>query len=125
MFCPLCQAEYRQGFVTCNDCQIPLVALQAEAASAAESLWKGDDRRKCGRIVDSLNASGIPFYSKESAKKQPWPWISILFFRFMTPRPTFELEVWVLRADHDRAKEAVRILDEAEEKVEEEMARED
>ncbi len=25
MFCPKCRAEYREGFVECSDCQIPLV----------------------------------------------------------------------------------------------------
>jgi hypothetical protein len=26
MFCPECKIEYRQGFVECSDCQVPLVA---------------------------------------------------------------------------------------------------
>ena len=125
MFCPLCKAEYRPGFVTCSDCQIPLVASKAEVASSAESVWKGDDRRKCSKILDSLNAVGVRFHSKESLKKQPWPWISILLFRFMTPRPTCEFEVWVLRDDLDRAGAAVRMLEEAERKEEEDMGRED
>src|SRR5262245_51224827 len=25
MFCPQCQAEYREGFARCSDCDIPLV----------------------------------------------------------------------------------------------------
>ena len=25
MFCPQCKVEYRQGFVECSDCQVPLV----------------------------------------------------------------------------------------------------
>lgn len=25
MFCPKCRAEYREGFDTCADCQVPLV----------------------------------------------------------------------------------------------------
>lgn len=25
MFCPVCKAEYRQGFTECSDCQTPLV----------------------------------------------------------------------------------------------------
>jgi hypothetical protein len=116
MFCPLCKAEYRQDFASCSDCKIPLVASQAKAASAAESIWKGDDRRKCNRILDAFNASGIPFHSKELLKKQSWPWISILLFRFMTPRPTSEFEVWLLRDDLDRAVAAVRMLEEAERK---------
>ena len=26
MFCPICKAEYREGFVTCADCSVSLVA---------------------------------------------------------------------------------------------------
>ncbi|MFH0778178.1 MAG: DUF2007 domain-containing protein [Candidatus Eisenbacteria bacterium] len=26
MFCPKCKSEYREGFVTCSDCGVPLVA---------------------------------------------------------------------------------------------------
>jgi hypothetical protein len=124
MFCPLCKVEYRQGFVACSDCQIPLVASQAEAAVGSNLIWKGDDRRKCSQILDALNTAGVPFHSKESLKKQPWPWISILLFRFMTPKPACEFEVWVLRIDLGRAEAAVRVLEEAERKEEEDMERE-
>ncbi len=26
MFCPICKSEYRSGFTTCSDCNVPLVA---------------------------------------------------------------------------------------------------
>ena len=26
MFCPKCRSEYREGFTTCNDCNVPLVS---------------------------------------------------------------------------------------------------
>ncbi len=26
MFCPKCRSEYREGFTTCSDCNVPLVA---------------------------------------------------------------------------------------------------
>lgn len=33
MFCPTCQAEYREGIAVCNTCQVPLVeALESEPA---------------------------------------------------------------------------------------------
>lgn len=37
MICPNCHAEYRDGFTTCADCEIPLVADLAAAAAAAEN----------------------------------------------------------------------------------------
>jgi hypothetical protein len=30
MYCPECGLEYREGYVTCSDCQIPLVAAPPE-----------------------------------------------------------------------------------------------
>jgi hypothetical protein len=104
MFCPLCKAEYRQGFSTCSDCQIPLVATQAEAkAVAVHRLWTGDNRKQFEGILDALLGAGIPLRSRESMKSQPWPWISILLFRFMKPRPTFEFSLDILHSDRGRA----------------------
>jgi hypothetical protein len=108
MFCPLCKAEYRQGFSTCSDCHLPLVATQEEAAVVeVDRLWTGDDRKKFESILDALLDAGIPFRSREFVKSQPWPWISILLFRFMKPRPTFEYGIDVLHRDCDRANAAI------------------
>jgi hypothetical protein len=109
MYCPLCKSEFREGFRECSDCHIALLFSQAEAAGVATDLvWKGDDRERCNRVLDTLTGAGIPFRSKELLKKQPWPWFSFLLFRFMTPRPTFELAVWVLQSDFARAEAAIR-----------------
>jgi hypothetical protein len=112
MFCPLCKSEFRDGFNKCSDCQIALISSRAEAAGVATDLaWKGDNRERCNRVLDTLTDAGIPFHSKEELlKKQPWPWFSFLLFRFMTPRPTFELAVWVLDKDFARAEAAIREL---------------
>jgi hypothetical protein len=38
MFCPLCKTEYREGFYTCADCSVPLVAeLQKEEKSESDT----------------------------------------------------------------------------------------
>ena len=31
MYCPQCRAEYREGFVECSDCRVPLVDRLPEA----------------------------------------------------------------------------------------------
>lgn len=109
MFCPLCKSEFRDGFSKCSDCQIALVSSRAEAEGVATDLaWKGDNRERCNRVLDTLTDAGIPFHSKELLKKQPRPWLSFLLFRFMTPPPTFELAVWVLDKDFARAEAAIR-----------------
>jgi hypothetical protein len=118
VFCPLCKAEYRSGFRECSDCRIALVESQAEAESiGAERLWDGDDRSKCDRILDALLVAGIPYSSKELLKKNPWSWISILFWQFLKPRPTFHLEIWVLRKDLPSAESIVEKM-EADERAE-------
>jgi hypothetical protein len=122
MFCPLCKAEYRLGFLECSDCHIALVSSEAEAVSiGAARLWEGDDRGKYGRILDVLKSAGIPFHSKELLKRQPWSWFSILLFQFVRPRPTFHLEVWVLRPDFGRAQSLLRDLDQRDAEEEREL----
>lgn len=37
MFCPLCKAEYREGFTRCNDCDVDLVASLTTGAEPAIS----------------------------------------------------------------------------------------
>jgi hypothetical protein len=115
MFCPLCKAEYRFGFRECSDCHIALVESYAEAESmGANRLWDGDDREKCGGILDALLAAGIPFQSKELWKKNPWSWISIFLWQFSRPHPTFHVEIWVLRKDLPRAESIVEQMEAAE-----------
>jgi hypothetical protein len=112
MYCRLCKSEFRDGFSECSDCHIALVSSQAEAAGVATDLvWKRDNRERCNRVLDALTGAGIPFHSKELFKKQPWPWFSFLLFRFMTPRPTFELAVWVLHSDFARAQAVIHELE--------------
>ncbi len=50
MFCPICKAEYREGFVACADCSVPLVAQlpqkqdqrQGSQAGAPSGAFKGE-----------------------------------------------------------------------------------
>jgi len=91
------------------------VASYAEAQIVgADCLWDGDDRKKCGRILDAFLAAGIPYHSKELLKKNPGSWISILFWQFMKPRPTFRFEIWVLHKDVSQAKSIVEQMEAAE-----------
>lgn len=74
MFCPVCKAEYRQGFTRCADCDVELVwELPANAIVANEpvdpgdpeedpfcSFWKGDDPRIHAEICEVLDKESIP-----------------------------------------------------------------
>ena len=74
MFCPVCKAEYRQGFTRCADCDVELVwELPANAIVPHEpaatgdpeenpfcSFWKGDDPRIHAEICELLDKESIP-----------------------------------------------------------------
>ena len=119
VFCPLCKAEFRQGFATCSDCKIALVATQEEAnAAAVGRLWTGDDRKRMGKILDGLTSAGVPFHSREALASKSWPWfsifLSIFLFRFMKPRPTFEFHIEVFQKDMAKAEDVIRDIEESE-----------
>ncbi len=75
MFCPICKAEYRQGFTRCADCDVELVhelpaaAIVPHAAAAPGdpeedpfcSFWKGDDPRVHAELCELLDGIGIPY----------------------------------------------------------------
>jgi hypothetical protein len=71
MICPQCKAEYRQGFTTCADCEVPLVAQlptsSSDAVDSAKSgddpfcaFWNGDDPRIHAELCELLDEQGIP-----------------------------------------------------------------
>jgi len=74
MFCPVCKAEYREGFARCADCDADLVyELPAAAIVPVEpldpgdpaedpfcSFWKGDDPRVHAELCELLGEQGIP-----------------------------------------------------------------
>jgi hypothetical protein len=68
MWCPLCGAEYREGFTVCSDCQVALVAdppgePSAYASTVDESfalLWAGTDSRVHAEICEALDQQKIP-----------------------------------------------------------------
>jgi len=75
MFCPVCKAEYRQGFSRCADCDVELayelpaaaiVPIESVARDDAEedpfcSFWKGDDPRVHAELCELLSEQGIPY----------------------------------------------------------------
>jgi hypothetical protein len=74
MFCPLCKAEYRQGFTHCADCDVELVyelpaaavvpIVTVDPGNSEEdpfcSFWKGDDPRVHAELCELFGEQGIP-----------------------------------------------------------------
>ncbi len=106
MFCPLCQAEYRDGFIECCDCHVALVASSAEAHSAATRLWKGISQRKLDKVLAALDAEKISSHYKEIVNAAPQ--FTILGIPITPVRSTFEYEVWVFRSDLANARRAIQ-----------------
>lgn len=74
MFCPVCKAEYRQGFTRCADCDVELVyRLPANAmvphvpAAPGDpdedpfcAFWSGDDSRVHAELCELMDKESIP-----------------------------------------------------------------
>jgi len=78
MFCPQCHYEYREGFTSCPDCEVDLVAeppagaLTSTAKTPPEDLadedpfvafWQGDDERIHAELCELLSQNAIPYRS--------------------------------------------------------------
>lgn len=66
MFCPICKAEYREGFTRCNDCDVGLVSSLEPPDIAIISrpvlAWRGDDPVLFSRVVAVLKEAEIPYF---------------------------------------------------------------
>ena len=75
MFCPVCKAEYRQGFRRCADCDVALVDVLPTQAMVTPppvdpedstedpfcSFWKGEDPRIHTELCGLLTQQNIPY----------------------------------------------------------------
>lgn len=71
MDCPLCEAEFRDGFTMCRDCHVALVSTLVEAQSAHVPCWKGTRPEKLDRILGALDAQQLPLHFKEIVNMRP------------------------------------------------------
>ena len=110
MFCPLCKAEFRDGFAECSDCHIPLVASKQEAErQTVTRVWKGG-KTKLEPVLTALQQMQIPVLFRERLNVGFAVRSSLLGLahgRQNDPDDT-EFELSVLGRDVDRAQEAVR-----------------
>lgn len=75
-YCPNCRTEYREGIVTCADCEVPLVTALPEVSHAApplELLLRTADAELLPVVLSALDAAGIPCWTEgaESAALLP------------------------------------------------------
>ncbi len=107
MFCPVCTAEYRPGFMRCSDCDVDLVeALPADSDAEAELpaadltspelLWAGIDAGAFARVTGALETADIPFNDQS-------PGWRLLYSSMRHP-----FEIWVQKKDHDAAEKILK-----------------
>lgn len=114
MFCPLCQAEYREEFVKCSDCHIDLIASFQDAQNSAAQLWKGYRQSVVDLVLTALADQDVPYHFREikdSAPESPLGLYRLLPLPLRLLRHTVELrsryEVWVLKENLDKARSAI------------------
>lgn len=66
MFCPECEAEYREGFTECSDCGVALVhtlapRLHEEIAEGLTPVMETTDGEELAVVVDRLEKAGVPY----------------------------------------------------------------
>ncbi len=59
MFCPECETEYREGFTTCSDCDVALVAELGVASLVPLTMERSPDL--VAAVVEALETAEIPY----------------------------------------------------------------
>jgi|SRR5882724_621008 len=121
MYCPLCKAEYLEGFSRCSDCKIDLVHTYEEAREIpVVHLWEGNSISKFNAVVAALDDANIPNHAESGASPNAggawWSTVGVfaifrLFAKIGGANPTMGWKVLVLESDYAAAKTiAERIL---------------
>jgi catechol 2,3-dioxygenase-like lactoylglutathione lyase family enzyme len=66
VFCPECEAEYREGFTECSDCGVALVATleprrAEEIVEGLTPVMETKDGEELALVVDRLEKAGVPY----------------------------------------------------------------
>ncbi len=120
MFCPVCKAEYREGFTRCAECDAELVSyppgearedvgLRDDPDQSAVVVWQGSDPLLADRLLEVLDEEGMESYSDE-----------LLSNAMPVPYGRDDYTIWVHRNKEARARDLVRDFLRS---VEEEQAR--
>jgi hypothetical protein len=112
MYCPLCLAEYRQGFTACSECKVNLVPTHDEGEARRMRFWKGEREEKLDRILQAFADADVPYHFRESPNFNGAVRTGLTIFGvgFGKKRAMLNYEVWIFRSDLQRAQKAVAHL---------------
>ena len=110
MYCPICKAEYRDGFQTCSDCLTTLTSLDEANAARTALLWKGTSTSRFDQIVGALQDAKIPHNARSSATAEGpqsfWAHMPIIG-RYVRTYEQMTWQVNVLDSDHAKARAVI------------------
>ena len=102
MYCPKCRTEYRKGFTTCADCEIPLVEeLPPEPEQKPEYV-------EYAHLLSTYNLSDIALIKSVFDGEDIIYYFQGESFTYLMVQPT---KLMVSKDDIERAKELIMDLD--------------
>jgi hypothetical protein len=103
MVCPLCKAEFREGFTQCNDCKLDLVGKAEAERIPVVRIWKGWYQPKAEKLACALADEGVPCRLNVDIR---YPEVS-LWTLLRGYRKELVVEIFVLGSDEARARQVV------------------
>lgn len=116
IYCPECRTEYREGFTTCSECDVPLVRrLDSEVADPLVPLARERSFELVAELLDRLEKDEVPYVvqagtalhllddrAAQGPELQPWEarvWVAASWAR--TAREIHErlVDEWRLERD--------------------------
>ena len=106
MVCPLCKAEFRDGFTQCNDCRLSLVDRAVAERTPVVLVWTGWNHRKGEELASVLADNGIPCHMVVDFR---WPRFSLWHLLKGAYHQEYVVELFVLASDAARAGQSLRL----------------
>ena len=107
MFCPQCRTEYRKGFTTCADCEIPLV-VELPPEPEQNSGEVKPEYVEYAHLLSTYNLADIALIKSVLDGEDIIYYFQGESFTYLMVQPT---KLMVSKDDLERAKELIRDLD--------------
>ena len=110
LYCPNCKAEYKKGITICKDCGEVLVEarkmevdIEERTAMDAVKLLSVDNTVNAELVLNLLRNNEIPCYCKDNGIGG--------YMNIYMGYSIFGKEIYVDRADYERAKEVLKVME--------------